>query len=80
MQCHVYASVRKHDTYLWLDGPQRLDNLPDALRELLGELRFVLELDLQPDRSLPREDAGTVLENLRTRGWHLQLPPGEATD
>jgi uncharacterized protein len=80
MQCHVYASVRRQDTYLWLDDPQRIDTLPETLHELLGELRFVIELDLQPDRSLPREDAGLVLENLRTQGWHLQLPPGEATD
>lgn len=80
MQCHVYASERRHDTYLWLDDPQRIETLPESLQALLGDLRLVIELDLQPDRSLPREDAGRVLENLRTHGWHLQLPPGEAAD
>lgn len=80
MQCHVYASERRHDTYLWLDDPQRIETLPESLQALLGDLRLVIELDLQPDRNLPREDAGRVLENLRTQGWHLQLPPGEAAD
>ena len=80
MQCHVYASERSQDTYLWLDDPQRVDMLPESLHALLGELRLVIELDLQPDRTLPRQDAATVLANLRTQGWHLQLPPGEAAD
>jgi uncharacterized protein YcgL (UPF0745 family) len=77
MHCHVYASIRKNDTYLWLDAPERMDQLPDSLRELLGELRFVLEVDLHPERTLPSQDTGTVLDNLRSQGWHLQLPPGD---
>lgn len=78
MQCHVYASIRKAETYLWLDDPQRLEELPDELRELLGELRFVLQLELDRDRVLPHQETGQVLDNLHARGWHLQLPPGEA--
>lgn len=77
MHCHVYASARKPDTYLWLDGPERIEHLPESLRSLLGELRFVLEVDLHRERSLPHQDAGQVIDNLRAQGWHLQLPPGE---
>jgi len=77
MHCHVYASFRKSGTYLWLDDPERLEKLPDALRQLLGELRFVLHVELQRDRALPHQDAGRIMDNLRAQGWHLQLPPGE---
>lgn len=77
MHCLVYASKRKADTYLWLDDPKRLEELPDALTGLLGELRFVLEVDLDRDRALPHQDAGQIVDNLCTQGWHLQLPPGE---
>lgn len=78
MHCHVYASLRKAETYLWLDHPRRLEELPDALRQLLGEMRFVLELELDRGRRLPHQDAGQIMDNLGTRGWHLQLPPGES--
>jgi len=78
MHCHVYASIRKAETYLWLDDPKRLEELPDALRTLLGELRFVLELELHRDRVLPHQETGQVLDNLQDRGWHLQLPPDAA--
>lgn len=79
MHCHVYASTRKHRTYVWLDDPQRIEDVPETLRTLVGELRFVLELDLHPERRLPHTDARAVLANLRAQGWHLQLPPGTTT-
>lgn len=79
MQCFVYASPRKADTYLWLREHDRFDVLPTELAKQLGELRFVLEVDLEPDRQLPHEDAATVLSHLRDQGWHLQLPPIDDT-
>lgn len=75
MHCFVYASKRKPETYIWLDTPERAEGLPDTLTALLGELRPVLELDLDAGRTLPREDAANVLQNLQNQGWHLQLPP-----
>jgi uncharacterized protein YcgL (UPF0745 family) len=75
MPCYVYASRRKPDTYLWLAERDGFDALPESLRGMLGELRFVIELQLDAQRRLPREDATQVLAHLRERGWHLQLPP-----
>lgn len=75
MQCFVYASRRKPDTYLWLAERDDFGGLPEPLRDMLGELRFALELQLDEQRRLPREDARQVLAHLRERGWHLQLPP-----
>jgi len=77
MHCFVYASQRKADTYLWLDRRDHFDVLPAPLVLLLGDLRFVLEVELHPARRLPREDVEVVMHNLRTQGWHLQLPPQE---
>lgn len=78
MQCFVYASQRKTDTYLWLARRDDFSLLPASLASMLGELRFVLELQLQPERRLPQEDAHAVLEHLATQGWHLQLPPQQS--
>ena len=75
MHCFVYASQRKADTYVWLAKRDDFEILPASLVLLLGDLRFVLEVELLPERRLPREDVEAVLDNLRAQGWHLQLPP-----
>jgi len=77
MQCHVYKSLRRADTFVFL--PQRDDfaPLPAALRERLGELQWVMDLVLHPERRLARVEAATVLRDLQERGFHLQLPPAD---
>ena len=77
MPCFVYASLRKHDSYVWLAERDAFDVLPESLMLLLGELRFVMEVQLDEQRKLPVEDTEQVLEHLRLQGWHLQLPPQE---
>jgi hypothetical protein len=77
MHCYVYASLRKADTYLWLPQPVDSARIPESLALLLGDLRLVLEVELNPERKLPHEDTVQVLENLRSQGWHLQVPPSE---
>ena len=79
MQSFVYASRRRADTYVWLRRRDQFDDLPDTLRETLGELRFVLEVDLTPEHRLPREDPAEILAHLDGRGWHLQVPPRQDT-
>ncbi|MEO9214562.1 MAG: YcgL domain-containing protein [Rhodanobacter sp.] len=77
MPCFVYVSLRKADSYLWLAQRDAFDVLPESLVLLLGELRFVMEVQLDEQRKLPIEDTEQVLDHLRTQGWHLQLPPQE---
>ena len=77
MQCFVYASLRKTDSYLWLAERDAFGVLPESLVLMLGELRFVMEVQLIEQRKLPVEDIEQVLQHLHTQGWHLQLPPQE---
>jgi uncharacterized protein len=77
MHCFVYASQRKANTYLWLLQRDNFQVIPASLAMMLGDLRFVLEVELHADRRLPHEDVNVVTEHLRTQGWHLQLPPQE---
>ncbi|GAB2591183.1 YcgL domain-containing protein [Dyella jejuensis] len=77
MHCFVYASQRKPGTYLWLARQDNFSVLPAPLALLLGDLRFVLEVQLHVQRKLPHEDTEIVMEHLREQGWHLQLPPQE---
>lgn len=78
MQTFVYASQHKADTYVWLRRRDAFDVLPTTLHTLLGELRFVLEVDLQPERRLPTENTEQVIAHLHEQAWHLQLPPGQS--
>ena len=77
MRCFVFKSLRKADTYVYLAGREGAASLPAPMQALLGELKFVMELDLAPGRKLAREDAQQVRENLAARGFHVQYPPPE---
>jgi uncharacterized protein len=77
MQCFVYASRRRADTYVWLRQRDDVDVIPADLRETLGELRFVIDVQLHADRQLPHADASVVLARLHSQGWYLQLPPAQ---
>lgn len=75
MHAYVYKSQRKADTYVYLAERDAFDVLPDPVRAQLGELSFVLDVALTPERKLAREDAALVREKLRTQKFHLQMPP-----
>ena len=80
MQAHVYKSLKKADTYVYLAARDDFARLPEPLRTQLGPLQFVLDVDLVPGRKLAREDAAVVRENLALRGFHLQFPPASDLD
>ena len=75
MQAYVYKSQRKADTFVYLAKRDDFSLVPEPLRSQLGDLSFVLEVALTPDRSLAREDADVVRGNLSARGFHIQFPP-----
>lgn len=75
MQAYVYKSQRKADTFVYLAARDDFGRLPEPLRTQLGELSFVLEVALTPERKLAREDADVVRTNLASRGFHIQFPP-----
>lgn len=75
MQAYVYKSQRKADTFVYLAARDDFARLPEPLRAQLGELSFVLEVALTPERKLAREDADVVRTNLASRGFHIQFPP-----
>lgn len=75
MQCYVYKSQRTEGGYIYLRDAEAFELIPPGLAKRLGLLNFVIELDLSSERKLAREDVNTVLANLQTQGFHLQLPP-----
>lgn len=75
MQTYVYKSLRKESTYVYLRTRDDFAVIPGAVRAPLGELVFVLEVALTPDRKLAQADPAVVRANLAAHGFHLQFPP-----
>ena len=75
MHCWIYRSSKKEEMYLYLREKDQFKDIPEALLKRIGKLEFVMQLQLHPKRKLAREDVNKVMENLRTQGFHLQMPP-----
>jgi len=75
MHSVVYKSPLKPDTYVFLREEGVFDALPAPLRETLGRLVKVMDLELTAERKLARVDVAEVMSALQTRGYFLQMPP-----
>lgn len=75
LPCWVYRSPRKQEMYLYLAEEDAFDKVPDELLQRFGEPILVIGLELSSERRLAREDVDQVMHNLRTQGYHLQMPP-----
>ena len=71
----VFKSLKKLDTYLYVDKLQNFEELPSGLRDSFGQYELVLEMVLSPERKLARADTNQVLADIALKGFYLQLPP-----
>ena len=71
----VFKSLKKLDTYLYVDKLQNFEELPSGLRDSFGQYELVLEMELSPERKLARADTNQVLADIASKGFYLQLPP-----
>ena len=77
MLCHIYRSNLKLDTYLYLIDKDDFSVIPQELLRVFGPPEFSFSFDLTEGRQLAKEDTAEVIENLETRGYHLQLQDDE---
>lgn len=75
--CAIYKCSRKEHTYIYINEKDKFNDIPEVLMKTLGELSFVMELDLYPEKSLAQADAAEVIEKLNEQGFYLQLPPAD---
>lgn len=75
MQCHIYRSPRRRDTYLYLRERDAFAALPPALLTGFGTPQYSFSFVLHEDRALALADAATVRAALNAQGFYLQLPP-----
>jgi hypothetical protein len=76
MKTFIYKSTKKEELYLYISKKDDFSDVPQELYNSMGkEPVFVMELELSPERPLAREDVNTVMKNLETQGFHVQMPP-----
>ncbi|MGZ5587025.1 MAG: YcgL domain-containing protein [Methylobacter sp.] len=75
MLCFIYKSLKKEHLYLYVEKKDDFSKVPEALFDSFGRMEFVMDLELTPERKLAREDAGKVMESLKTKGFFVQMPP-----
>lgn len=75
MICYIYKSPKKADTYLYLSKKESFADVPQALLDMFGRPNFVFTMNLTAERSLAQADTTTVLAELESKGFYLQLPP-----
>ncbi|MFT7413989.1 MAG: hypothetical protein ACI9FO_000644 [Methylophagaceae bacterium] len=76
MNVYIYKSSRKSGLYIYITQKDDFSEVPQALYDSMGkEPIFVMEIELTAERKLARENVETVLKNLETKGFHLQIPP-----
>ncbi len=80
MLCFIYRCSLKPDMYIYLAEEDVFDNVPKEIFNSLGIVEFCMELEIEPETKLAREDTQTVFNNLKEHGFHLQLPGGESVE
>ncbi|NOT11657.1 MAG: YcgL domain-containing protein [Methylococcaceae bacterium] len=75
MQCFIYKSLKNEYLFLYLKIKDDFSKVPVALFSSLGNLEFVMELELSPERKLAKENSAKVIESLNEKGFFVQMPP-----
>jgi uncharacterized protein YcgL (UPF0745 family) len=71
----VWSSPKKEEMYLYTDRLEALKRVPEDLFLMFGTPKEVMGLPLSEDKKLGRADAKKVLDEIKIRGFYLQLPP-----
>lgn len=75
MQCFIYKSLKTDYLYLYINNKDDFSRVPEALFNSFGNMEFVMDLELTPERRLAQEDAGKVIASLKEKGFFVQMPP-----
>lgn len=73
--CYIYRCSAKTDMYLYLSKKDDFESLPEKLLKNIGVTELAMELELTAEKKLAKEDPVKILNNLKTQGFHLQMPP-----
>ena len=74
MECAVFKSLKKDETYVFIQTTTSLSDLPDELIKVLGQTEMVMTLNLTPEKKMARGTAAEVMISIEKQGFYLQMP------
>jgi len=73
----AYKTRKKNELFLFTPKDASINDLPNELLVMFGEPEHIFDFELNEDKKLPRSDAKEVIKALATKGYYIQMPPGE---
>ena len=64
LECAVYKSLKKDETYVFIPTAKPLSELPEELMNILGEAEMVMTLNLTPEKKMARGTAADILKSI----------------
>lgn len=80
MHCVVYKSLKQFDYFLFVKKDDEFARVPDGLKQILGTLEKVMDLELHEKRMLAQADVLDVMQQIEDNGYFLQMPPRSEAD
>ena len=74
IECTVYKSLKKDETYVFIPTEMQLSDLPDELKKVLGETEKIMSLTITPEKKMARGTGAEVIKSIKEQGFHLQMP------
>jgi len=74
IDCTVYKSLKKDETYVFIPESSTLADLPIELISVLGKTEEVMRLALTPEKKMARGNADEIMKSIQNQGFHLQMP------
>ena len=75
MLCAVYKSLKKEQTYLYVERRDDFSAVPEALLSSFGPPQLVTIINLAARQHLALADLTKVKNQLQSQGFYLQIPP-----
>lgn len=74
IECDVYKSKKKDETYVFIPTATPLSDLPEKLLTVLGQAEKIMRLKLTPDKKMARGSAEEIIKSIEKQGFYLQMP------
>ncbi|WP_432452814.1 YcgL domain-containing protein [Agarivorans sp. QJM3NY_29] len=75
MFCAVYKSLKKQQTYLYIEKKDDFSKVPDSLMALMGAKELVMLVPKRPTKDFSCVSIESLELAFKEPGYYLQLPP-----
>ncbi|MEA1065212.1 YcgL domain-containing protein [Erwinia sp. HR93] len=75
MHCVIYRSMKRDQTYLYVEKKGDFSRVPEELMLSFGQPKLAMMIPLDGSKRLANASLDNVKQALKDQGYYLQLPP-----